>query len=180
MKLPELCVVDDFLKEPEIESLFMFTDRNKVEFQENGQSNRKALVMTHFHDEEFFTKYANLIYLKAKELGYQDNQHIEIQLTCSRNGDYFKEHRDVGRNTGTRRKLSYVYYFFRDSSMWIGGDLRFDNITVKPKHNQLVFFSPYARHELTQLQCGNNWINNRFTLNGWFRNEGYDGTIKVG
>lgn len=177
--LPGLCAVDDFLDKEAADKLLDYAITNEQHFADAKQSNRRAQIMWHYvKDPDLFKEVAKAIADRAKQLGYEWTRYIEIQLTCSKNGDYFGPHWDVGYKSGLKRTLSYVYYLFNDAN-WEGGQLQFGNISVEPKHNQLVMFNPCAKHEIVPLKCGDAWAQNRFTFNGWFHQHPDKGTIDL-
>jgi Rps23 Pro-64 3,4-dihydroxylase Tpa1-like proline 4-hydroxylase len=105
---------------------------------------------------------------------------IEIQMTASGDGDYFRMHRD-GDDTSTRA-LSFVYFFHREPRRFSGGELRiFDSELVEdqpvptdrsqilsPRQDVLVLFPSNNEHELLPVRVpSNSFGDSRFTVNGW-------------
>ena len=77
------------------------------------------------------------------------------------------------------RKLSYVYYFYRDPRPFAGGDLLLYDATdagrkpraafsrIDPTRNSIVFFPSDCWHEIIPVACGDEPEDGRFTVNGW-------------
>lgn len=109
---------------------------------------------------------------------------IEMQVTASNDGEYFRCHND---NTGVPvgdRQLTYVYFFHREPKRFRGGRLRLYEtfvqegqavcggpvIDVEPIQNSVVFFPSRYYHEVERVQCpSREFVDSRFTINGWFR-----------
>jgi hypothetical protein len=105
---------------------------------------------------------------------------IEMQLTASGDGDYFRMHRDADETS--TRALSFVYFFHGEPRRFSGGELRiFDNETVdgkivptdrsqtlSPRQDLIVFFPSHNEHELLPVRVPTKEFgDSRFTLNGW-------------
>lgn len=111
--------------------------------------------------------------------------HIDIQLTASNDGDFFKVHQD---NSAAEpldiplREISYVYYFHAVPKSFNGGQLKLYNSqdgevqhskkrtaeTITPRQNTLVLFPSSYDHEVLPVKCSSRkFINSRFTVNGW-------------
>ncbi len=105
---------------------------------------------------------------------------IEMQLTASGDGDYFRMHRDADENS--TRALSFVYFFHGEPRRFSGGELRiFDNErvegkivptdrsqTLSPRQDLVVFFPSENEHELLPVRVPTKEFgDSRFTLNGW-------------
>lgn len=101
------------------------------------------------------------------------NIDLELQVTAHGNGCYYKTHNDNGSPDTCKRVLSYVYYLHRQPKSFTGGELKVygttETITVEPDHNKLVFFKSHLMHEVLPITCGENFIDSRFTVNGWIR-----------
>lgn len=110
---------------------------------------------------------------------------VDIQLTASNHGDFFKVHRD---NSSIEpldiplREVSYVYYFHREPKAFSGGQLRLYNSKdgevensgkqrarmIMPRQNILVLFPSSYDHEVLPVKCPTEeFANSRFTVNGW-------------
>jgi hypothetical protein len=105
---------------------------------------------------------------------------IEMQVTASGDGDYFRMHRDGGGDDS--RVLSFVYFFFREPRRFSGGELRlFDaervkdklistdrSLTLSPRQDMILFFSSSSEHEVLPVRVPSRvFADSRFTVNGW-------------
>jgi len=104
---------------------------------------------------------------------------IEIQVTASGDGDYYRMHRDAD-GTSTR-VLSFVYFFHLEPRGFSGGELRiFDDRRVRghahadsshlvsPRQDSLVLFPSHSPHELLPVRVpSKKFSDRRFTVNGW-------------
>jgi SM-20-related protein len=110
---------------------------------------------------------------------------VDVQITASNNGDFFKVHRD---NSSVEpldiplREVTYVYYFHTEPKAFSGGQLRLYNSqdgevensgeqrtrTITPRQNTLVLFPSFYDHEVLPVRCASGeFANSRFTVNGW-------------
>ena len=112
--------------------------------------------------------------------------HIDVQITASNDGDFFKVHQDnsfVEPLDVSLRELSFVYYFNSEPKAFSGGQLRFyesedgevqssvetASRTITPRQNTIVFFPSSHNHEVLPVRCpSRKFRNSRFTVNGWF------------
>lgn len=112
--------------------------------------------------------------------------HIDVQITASNDGDFFKVHQDnsfVEPLEVSLREVSFVHYFNFEPKAFSGGQLRFyesedgevqrsverPTTTVTPRQNTLVFFPSSYNHEVLPVRCpSRKFRNSRFTVNGWF------------
>jgi SM-20-related protein len=107
---------------------------------------------------------------------------IEVQMTASNDGDYFKIHNDNTHPVLVGREITFVYFFHREPQAFTGGGLRlYDSRwngtryeaadhyrTILPAQNQIVFFPSYFMHEILPVRCPSRaFMDGRFTLNGW-------------
>jgi Rps23 Pro-64 3,4-dihydroxylase Tpa1-like proline 4-hydroxylase len=102
---------------------------------------------------------------------------IEMQITSSGDGDFFRRHRDNSHKGSSSRKITFVYYCheepaqFRGGSLHIYSDREADNnfIALTPTANLVLFFPSDNLHEVMPVQCTPNlFANRRLTINGWF------------
>jgi len=110
--------------------------------------------------------------------------HIDVQVTASNDGDFFKVHQDNSKVEPVDihlRELSFVLYFYAEPKSFTGGQLRiygsengqFDGPptngkTIVPRQNTLVLFPASADHEVLPVKCpSGKFANSRFTVNGW-------------
>lgn len=105
---------------------------------------------------------------------------IEMQITASGDGDYFRLHRDTdGQDT---RELAFVYFFHREPRRFSGGELRIypakliegqvriaDHAhTLSPRQDAIVFFPALNDHEVLPVRVpSREFADSRFTVNGW-------------
>lgn len=110
---------------------------------------------------------------------------IEMQLTAHNDQHYYKIHNDNGSAEAATRRLTYVYYFYREPKAFSGGALRiYDSKitndfyivaaetfhTIEPHNNSLVLFPSYYLHEVLPVSCpSQSFADSRFTVNGWVR-----------
>lgn len=108
--------------------------------------------------------------------------HVEIQLTATNNGEFFRAHADDGAGPAASRHVTFVYFFHREPRGFAGGELRlFDTIAdngrrvaagpyrvIYPLQNQVVFFPSGCLHEILPVACpSGDFADSRFTVNGW-------------
>ncbi len=112
---------------------------------------------------------------------------VEIQLTASNDGDFFKRHADTDRNNESiaSRQLTFVYYLNRTPKPYSGGNILFYDdragtaedrgasvSSVTPANNCLVSFASDRWHEVDMVRCPSGaFADSRFTVNGWFRSQ---------
>ncbi len=116
-------------------------------------------------------------------------QQVELQLTASYHGDFYKAHHDVTLgeiDSVAGRRVSFVYYFQLGDGSFAGGALRlYDHFagqgtdtrerftSVLPLNNRLVIFRSEALHEVMPVEARSGRAEDgRFTLNGWVHGEG--------
>jgi SM-20-related protein len=108
---------------------------------------------------------------------------IEVQITASNHGDFFRHHSDNLHEDTVSRELTFVYFFHREPKAFRGGDLRIYNSrwengryvstgehqTIVPEQNQMVIFPSSLVHEISPVDCPSEaFADSRFTVNGWF------------
>lgn len=104
---------------------------------------------------------------------------IEMQITHSGDGDYYRMHRDT--DATSTRAISFVYFFHTEPREFYGGELRiYDNRRVhgiahadssqllSPRQDTLVIFPSDLPHELLPVRVPTKkFSDGRFTINGW-------------
>lgn len=108
---------------------------------------------------------------------------LQMELAAHGNGAFYKPHLDIDMATmGPRyrqadRKLSVVYYFFREPRSFSGGELRIHlplgvkgdpkrYVDVAPQQDTAVAFSSWTPHEVRPIQCpSGRFADSRFALN---------------
>lgn len=103
---------------------------------------------------------------------------VEVQLTATSNGGFFRRHSDNGADSLHGRRITFVYFFHREPKPFVGGEFciygrntgngRGRCAKVTPAQNQMLFFISDYVHEVLPVQCvSNNLSDGRFTVNGW-------------
>lgn len=107
---------------------------------------------------------------------------VEIQLTATGNGEFFRRHNDNGADSLNSRLITFVYFFYRQPRPFTGGELCiFDTelengqyrapgpySVVTPEQNQICFFVSDYLHEVLPVQAATaDFMDSRFTVNGW-------------
>jgi Rps23 Pro-64 3,4-dihydroxylase Tpa1-like proline 4-hydroxylase len=109
--------------------------------------------------------------------------HVDVQITASNDGDFFRVHTDSGAGDAASRAVTFVYFFHREPAPFRGGELRiYDSrlehgeyvsagggTSIIPKRNRVVFFPSSLMHEVMPVACPSRaFADSRFTVNGWF------------
>jgi Rps23 Pro-64 3,4-dihydroxylase Tpa1-like proline 4-hydroxylase len=109
---------------------------------------------------------------------------IELQITASGDGDYFKLHRDTSPDD--TREISFVYFFYRDPRRFSGGELRLYETrmidgrltpadhahTLTPRQDTLLLFPSRNEHEVLPVRVpSGDFADSRFTVNGWIHRQ---------
>ena len=97
---------------------------------------------------------------------------IEVELTSSNDGDFFRVHRDdVSCHD---RILSYVCFVHAEPKRFEGGTLHLyshdskQEIVIEPLQRSLVLFRSSLRHEVQRVSVrSRQFADSRLTLNGW-------------
>jgi SM-20-related protein len=110
---------------------------------------------------------------------------IELQVTSSGDGEWFRAHRDSGHGAVASRTLTFVYYCHREPRSFTGGELRMfgpvpedrdvddpdvraQAVTIVPPQNSVVFFPSHYLHEVMPVHCpSQRFADSRLTVNGW-------------
>lgn len=98
---------------------------------------------------------------------------IELQLTMSGDGEFFKRHTDNGCAATKMRVITYVYYFaMEDERRFDDGQLILETkagaYTIEPNHNTIIIFPSEWMHEIVPVKVpSQRWEDSRITLNGW-------------
>lgn len=108
---------------------------------------------------------------------------VEMQITASNDGDFFRCHSDNAEQAIASREITFVYFFHREPKHFRGGELRiYDSRwengiyvptqnyrAIVPQQNQVVLFASSLAHEITPVECPSKaFADSRFTVNGWF------------
>lgn len=105
---------------------------------------------------------------------------IELQVTASGDGDYFRLHPDA--SPGDTRELTFVYFVHREPRRFSGGELRLfmareqdgelarsdRSHTLSPRNGMLVFFPALNQHEVLPVRVPTKEFgDSRFAITGW-------------
>jgi Rps23 Pro-64 3,4-dihydroxylase Tpa1-like proline 4-hydroxylase len=119
-----------------------------------------------------------------EELGFPpfDPSHVEASLSATNDGGFFGVHNDNGHALLHSRRLTFVYYLYREPQGFQGGDLRLYETRfsdgrylatdrserVAAVRNRVVFFLSLLEHEVMEVSCpSGDFIDSRFAVNGW-------------
>jgi Rps23 Pro-64 3,4-dihydroxylase Tpa1-like proline 4-hydroxylase len=109
---------------------------------------------------------------------------IEMQITTSSDGDYFRLHKDT--DATDTREVSFVYFFYREPRRFSGGELRIyptrmvegrlqpadHAATLSPRQDSIVFFPSLNDHEVLPVRVpSREFADGRFTVNGWIHRQ---------
>lgn len=108
---------------------------------------------------------------------------IDLQVTATNDGDFFRCHTDNAHATVAARTLTFVYFLHREPKPYRGGHLALyettrqdgrpvrgsELIDIEPVRNRMVFFPSHLMHEVRTVECSSRlFVDSRFTINGWF------------
>lgn len=191
-------VLEDFLLPAELPALLEFALRRESAFKisevtrpnsmvvDIDYEHRRSKVLFNLEQHRNFLAHRIESYLPwvLYKLGCPSfsASHVEMQLTASNDGGFFRKHTDNMLGQCRTREITFVYYFYREPKAFTGGELRvydtryangraapLENFhTFVPAQNQVVFFSAYLFHEILPVRCPSTaFADSRFTLNGW-------------
>ncbi len=189
--------IDNFLSPDAQRQLLAYAVQHQSEFVQSTVSTnepdyRHSLVFFPFDRSDLSTRFLDRLnahlphILRAFHMSPFSIEKIEIQLTASNDGDFFKIHNDGGCEQTASRELTFVYYFYHEPKLFSGGELRFydhkiendvevpvDSFRlIEPRHNSLVVFRSCYHHEVLPIQCASRaFVDSRFTVNGWIRRQ---------
>ena len=199
--LPAQCVVlDEFLAPQELEELTQFTLEHGADFSVsevvspvadggvvNYEHRRSRVLMDLAQHQDLMLERIKAVLpqvlekLKMEEFPIAG---VEVQVTASNDGDFFRFHSDNSSDPVASRNLTFVYFFQREPKQFEGGELRIHDARLEgenyvsegsyhaivPQQNQIVFFPCELLHEITPVKCPSQlFADSRFTLNGWLR-----------
>lgn len=202
VSIPAKCVVlDEFLAPQQLEELVSYTTQHQSDFQVSevlsptgagdviDYNHRRSLVLMDLgkHHEVIVNRIKVVLPHVLAELGMEPFPVtlVEMQITASNDGDFFRIHCDSGQGPIASRQLTFVYFFHREPSQFEGGELHLHDAnleeeqyvsagsyqTIVPQQNQIVFFPSLLPHEITPVKCPSHaFADSRFTVNGWLRN----------
>jgi SM-20-related protein len=198
-------VKQDFLPKRELHALIRYVLDHESDFapstvishegpeSSSDPSYRKSLVL--YNLGEYTSRIQDrLLNLLPKVLTAFQHEafpisHLDIQVTASNDGDFFKVHQDNSSEDPVdinRREISFVYYFHTEPKSFTGGQLKLYNSqdgevqqskkktaqTITPRQNTLVLFPSSYDHEVLPVRCpSRKFVSSRFTVNGWIIRE---------
>jgi Rps23 Pro-64 3,4-dihydroxylase Tpa1-like proline 4-hydroxylase len=193
-----IAIFDEFLVAEEWRHLLDYTLRNAEAFAStqvigaNGESRldqryRRSKVLFDlgpFHQLFVDRLLAFLPHVVSRlgDPGFGVSQ-VEVQLTGTNNQEFFRIHTDNDSAEVSGRRLTFVYFFYREPRGFAGGELRiYDTLredgqaraagpyrVVYPLQNQVVFFPSGCLHEVLPVGApSGDFADSRFTVNGWF------------
>ncbi len=195
--------IDDFLTPAENEALLRFAIEQEENYARSGVYNEKE------HTTNVTVRRSRVLYniaqtpwkplfierlklhlphlLRTLKVPAFDVREVEIQLTASNDGDFFKRHSDTDRSNESiaSRQLTFVYYLNRTPKPYSGGNILFYDEhagtpddrgarvdSVSPANNCLVSFASDRWHEVEMVRCPSGaFADSRFTVNGWLRSQ---------
>lgn len=190
-------ILDEFLVAQEWRALLEFTLVRESEFTSTQviDANGTGRVDSHYrrsrvlydlgpYNDLFAVRLMRFLPHVLTMLGHPWFQvrNIELQLTATNNGEYFRMHTDNDAAAVASRAITAVYFFHREPSAFGGGELRIMDTVheagrvrapgpsriVYPRQNQIVFFPSGLLHEIQPVQAvQDDFCNSRFTVNGW-------------
>jgi Rps23 Pro-64 3,4-dihydroxylase Tpa1-like proline 4-hydroxylase len=110
-----------------------------------------------------------------------DVDHVELQLTSSSDGEFFRAHTDSDNGPVISRHVTFVLFCHREPRAFSGGDLVLygrDAETreavfeaprvIRPSQNRMILFPSDRLHEVMPVEHpGGSLMDSRLTLNGW-------------
>ena len=208
--LKNVFVKRDFLTKPELHSLTKYVLDHELEFapstvipHEGPESStdltyRKSLVLYNLGEYTSMI-HDRLLTLLPDVLAAFEHEtfpvaHVDIQLTASNDGDFFRMHQDNSSAEINTREISFVYYFHSEPKAFTGGQLKLYNSrngevdhsrevtaqTITPRQNTVVLFQSSYDHEVLPVRCpSRKFVNSRFTVNGWIMRQEKAAAVKV-
>lgn len=191
-------VFDEFLVGEELRGLVDFTFAHAPVFRPtnvltNGEDHldhdmRRSLVLFDLEGwyDLFVERLMTFLPFVLAQLDYPSFplSHVEVQLTGTGDGEFFRAHTDDGAGEVSTRVLTFVYFFYREPCPFGGGELRIYDTAVAddgrvvatgpwrsvyPLQNQVVFFPSHYLHEILPVSSpSGRFEDRRFTVNGWF------------
>jgi SM-20-related protein len=196
----QIVVVDEFLSTANVAELIRYALAHESDFEiakvisrtgvpiTNG-SHRRSRVFRNIGQpkHEVVRNLRSVLPCVLKRLRHRAFRawRVDVQMTASNHGDFFRLHKDRGeKGKSASREITFVYFFRSRPGAFRGGELRIYNSrfdrdeyvsagtykAVTPKHNRAVFFPSSLLHEVMPVHCPSRaFADSRFTVNGWFR-----------
>ena len=199
VRLANCAIFDEFLAPAEVKALLQFALEHESAFQISevvspgvpggsvDYDHRRSLVLMipGPHQQVVVNRIRSSWPRILQKLGHDTfvASNVEVQMTASNDGDFFRCHSDNGQQQDAAREITFVYFFHREPKKFRGGELRIydarrenghyvrsDNYhAVIPQQNQLVVFPSSMEHEIAPVECpSRDFADSRFTVNGWF------------
>ena len=191
---PTHVLIHDFLTPAENEKILKYAIRNR----DNFESSTVTPVQDDFRSSHvlyriFESKWRDVVIsrlkvhvphiLRSLNLAEFPVGNIELQLTASNEGDFFKTHADDGDDADASREITFVYYAHKEPKRFGGGELLLygkggqngsagagPSAIIEPTNNMLVAFTSWTDHEVAIVRCpSSKFSHSRFTVNGWIR-----------
>jgi hypothetical protein len=131
---------------------------------------RRARVLTSLGALEagFLDRLGQLLEPAFDKLGHASFApgRIELQITASNDGDYFRLHQDGGWDD--TREITFVYFLHGEPRPFSGGELCVRASPLTPRGDTLVLFPSRSAHEVLPVHVPSRaFADSRFTVNGW-------------
>lgn len=187
--------IDDFLTPDENRELYAYALENAKHFEESKvvaeeEGLRRSKVFYQIQNSRWRTIIIDRLKIHLpyilSALGRSEFAvgNIEMQLTASNDGDFFRMHADATAELAAivSREITYVYYFSKEPQPFSGGGLviypsspdpsNYETIRslrkIEPRNNRLVAFRSNQLHELDLVSSPTRkFEDSRFTVNGW-------------
>jgi SM-20-related protein len=98
---------------------------------------------------------------------------VELYVHAYNDGTHFGRHTDDHGGGNWRRRISCVYYIYRQPRAFEGGDLvvydrRARGHAIRAEYNTAVFFPSHLLHEVQPVTCRSRaFADSRFSINVW-------------
>jgi predicted 2-oxoglutarate/Fe(II)-dependent dioxygenase YbiX len=147
----------------ELRSDFSYSPVLKGHQRTHDLGRRNSLSLNNL---EVLKPYTTQILLAVKEhwpkilktLGINNFIVYQHNMSCVayEDGGFFKRHKDFSPFSFYPRRLTWIYYFFKEPKGFEGGDLVFydreeEKVCITPSSGLLVAFGPQAEHEATTV-----------------------------
>jgi len=186
--------IDNFLTPEEISLLWNFVEENRENFEPtktstNAVDYRKSFVLPATYFPALYAALSSRLMFLFPKIAYElvhpefEVGSVEMQLTATNDGGFYKTHNDSGHAESQKRELTYVYYFNREPKQFTGGALQLyktdlnsgelelpdeQSILIEPIHNRIIFFDSRLMHQVLPARVASkDFFDSRFTLNGW-------------
>jgi hypothetical protein len=191
-------VQDDFLEPAEFEDLLAYCLDREPDFVESrvigagsasgmvkpDHRNSRALFDIGEHRTAIEARVRDCLPEVFEKLGFEpfEPSNIEASISATNDGGFFRQHNDNGHDLLHTRRLTFVYYLFREPQAFDGGDLRLFETqyadgrylpterseAIPVMRNRVVFFPSVLSHEVMEVSCPSGaFADSRFAVNGW-------------